>query len=484
MNSFNPTTPSLIQPVVPTSVPFTYRDGLTMLQLIECIKHNLETLQTYVNGVVDNVNKALNDQTTQNQDTLDKAQQAAQDAADAIKQAQDALTQYQQIVTNVNTALTTANAAIDRLEALGVTDPEAAAELKKTIEQTATNLTALEQRVTNNENNVTAIDANLNALHANSVIDATRLYNSISSLRRMAPQKIGWIGDSWSDPETAAIDWVSVVANNLGAQVVNEAISGSGFLGNVSVANNFAYQLQQLKNNNPDIDVLVIFGGENDMTRWGSQETQIRQNIVSFVTQLNEQFPGIPVHLFLSTIMNNVTAQTAFNYYTRLLIEFSKANNLIVHKVDYILFSAQQWKNPDGNDWHPNENVDKYLVEAFTSMLRGGDFIKLERTWQCKPESSSVESTANGVIELGRNKVTFNQFSLTPTNTIIANATLTWNFPTPLKGAPNIENTFTVYNDGCYAEYSATGVKVTWTERVESGSTKSWTFPALTLSFE
>lgn len=30
---------------VPTSVPFTYRDGLTTLQLIECLRHNLDTLQ-------------------------------------------------------------------------------------------------------------------------------------------------------------------------------------------------------------------------------------------------------------------------------------------------------------------------------------------------------------------------------------------------------------------------------------------------------
>lgn len=34
---------------VPTSVPFTYRDGLTTLQLIECLRHNLDALQAYVN---------------------------------------------------------------------------------------------------------------------------------------------------------------------------------------------------------------------------------------------------------------------------------------------------------------------------------------------------------------------------------------------------------------------------------------------------
>ena len=36
---------------VPTSVPFTYRDGITTLQLVECLRHNLDALQTYVNCV-------------------------------------------------------------------------------------------------------------------------------------------------------------------------------------------------------------------------------------------------------------------------------------------------------------------------------------------------------------------------------------------------------------------------------------------------
>lgn len=30
---------------IPTSVPFTYRDGLTTLQLIECLRHNLDIIQ-------------------------------------------------------------------------------------------------------------------------------------------------------------------------------------------------------------------------------------------------------------------------------------------------------------------------------------------------------------------------------------------------------------------------------------------------------
>lgn len=44
---------------VPTSVPFTYRDGLTALQLIECLRHNLDALQSDFNALVESVNTAI-----------------------------------------------------------------------------------------------------------------------------------------------------------------------------------------------------------------------------------------------------------------------------------------------------------------------------------------------------------------------------------------------------------------------------------------
>lgn len=57
---------------IPTSVPFTYRDGLTTLQLIECLRHNLDTLQCDLSKLEDatadlatSVNKDLADTVAQ-----------------------------------------------------------------------------------------------------------------------------------------------------------------------------------------------------------------------------------------------------------------------------------------------------------------------------------------------------------------------------------------------------------------------------------
>lgn len=64
---------------MPTSVPFTYRDGLTTLQLIECLRHNLDILQCDLGKLEDatadlaqSVDKALAETKAQiNQDMAD-----------------------------------------------------------------------------------------------------------------------------------------------------------------------------------------------------------------------------------------------------------------------------------------------------------------------------------------------------------------------------------------------------------------------------
>lgn len=56
---------------VPTSIPFTYRDGLTTLQLIECIRCNLDGLQSDFNTLVEQVNQSITDNNTTVQQIAD-----------------------------------------------------------------------------------------------------------------------------------------------------------------------------------------------------------------------------------------------------------------------------------------------------------------------------------------------------------------------------------------------------------------------------
>lgn len=67
---------------VPTSVPFTYRDGLTTLQLIECLKRNLEVIQEQTNELanqLDGYEQSNEQDKTAIRDTLNDVQQQIDD---------------------------------------------------------------------------------------------------------------------------------------------------------------------------------------------------------------------------------------------------------------------------------------------------------------------------------------------------------------------------------------------------------------------
>lgn len=412
MSVDNPTIPGLIRPIVPTSVPFVYRDGLTMLQLIECIKHNLDMLQEYVNGVMDDVNKALEDQTTQNQDTLDKAQQAARDAADAIRQAQDALKQYQQIVARVNTALDTANAAIDRLEALGVTDPEAATKLKDAIERTTADLTALEGRVTTaegtlsdvqslaqtNESDIAGIEANLTALHANSVSDATSLYDQVGKnsegieqnkaaiaevnnnfsnftpLRRTY-ENIVIVGDSityGTGASSTAKAWGNLFKDYIGAKSVqNLAQNNAGFVN----APTFLSQLQGASDKEA-VTHVIIAGGANDKR---TADAQVTAAVIDTLKYALENFPNATIHV--APVVLGV--QGIFRYdrgssnvwSTLNAIEAGIAHVPNVHEIRYAwewLNGRQDWSSTSGGGLdliHPNDSGQQQLLRLMAESL-------------------------------------------------------------------------------------------------------------------
>ena len=435
MNSSNPTIPSLIRPVVPTSVPFTYRDGLTMLQLIECLKHNLDRLQEYVNGVMDNVNKALKDQTTQNQDTLDKAQKAAQDAADAIRQAQNALGQYQNIVDRVNNAITTANSAIDRLEALGVTDPEAATELKNTIQQTATDLAALTGRVTTAEGNITElrtkdteiennltsttsmaqtnkadiqtnkadiqtnkadianINANLNALHANTVSDAGNLYNTVQKLDNSNHLVI--VGDSFSTSARKDVWWANLPENCKHLKVHNYAVGGTGFIqdSGTNPGNTFTQQIDKAIADetfpNDRVSHVIIYGGYNDWTYGKTAEDEKSAVRAAYMNAVSN-FPNANVILCFGNIgmANGVKKYNTWKNWVKVVQSSLYTNGVPFVQSDLWLVGYTPTVF-EGDGLHPNNIGEGVICSHMAALIMG---------WQTSGERLIIQKGDSGTM--------------------------------------------------------------------------------------
>lgn len=83
-----PVTP-MFRPIraVPTSVPFTYRDGITTLELIECLKQNLDVIQSQANELanqIDSYEQSNEQDKAAIRNELDKIQQQVDDIADKI----------------------------------------------------------------------------------------------------------------------------------------------------------------------------------------------------------------------------------------------------------------------------------------------------------------------------------------------------------------------------------------------------------------
>lgn len=88
MSVIDATSPRYPVPVgVPTSVPFTYRDGLTTLQLIECLRCNLGVIQRQANAIAQQLKdyEQSNEQDkTAIRNELDKIQQQVDEIADRL----------------------------------------------------------------------------------------------------------------------------------------------------------------------------------------------------------------------------------------------------------------------------------------------------------------------------------------------------------------------------------------------------------------
>ena len=88
MTNTNATVPRF-HPVVkvPTSIPFTYRDGISTLELLECLRENLDVVQLQANDIANRLNDY--EQSNEQDKTaihieLDKIQQQIDDITDKL----------------------------------------------------------------------------------------------------------------------------------------------------------------------------------------------------------------------------------------------------------------------------------------------------------------------------------------------------------------------------------------------------------------
>lgn len=106
---------------------------------------------------------------------------------------------------------------------------------------------------------------------------------------------IGFIGDSFTKGATLAKPnterFSYLVCQQLGAKEVNVGVSGTGFVAQSNFPKSFSKQAEDLKSQSPDCDVIIVFGGINDVNRKLDQAVIIEAQNETF-NKLRQLFPN------------------------------------------------------------------------------------------------------------------------------------------------------------------------------------------------
>ena len=197
---------------------------------------------------------------------------------------------------------------------------------------------------------------------------------SYAYLKQHRFNKLGWIGDSYSDPAVTAAPWVQQVARIIlgswpeEANFCNAAKAGAGFVGS-EYAPTFLEQLNTVHSAIPDADCIVLYGGANDVFSFTTATH--RPAIKEFFSTYKTLYPNTPLHIFG---YNSTTAPIAnvFSYHNWVTSEAKDAYvRFTFHNVTSIITDSQFYKGPD--DLHPNNSGCGIETIVFTSCLTGGE---------------------------------------------------------------------------------------------------------------
>lgn len=201
-----------------------------------------------------------------------------------------------------------------------------------------------------------------------------RITQNTEDIKQLKARSFGFIGDSFSDP-TAGYDWVgTLLPKFLGAPVYNEAYSGAGFIGSTSAQDHtFLKQLESLYANHPDLTDIILYGGNNDLSKINSSE--LTNAIHTFTEQVNHLFPTVKCHFFIANFNTNkqedvttygATIEFGFVGITNPTVKYS-----IYNMADKWMFDMNLFKS--ATDSHPSDAGRQYIAMFIASIVNGAD---------------------------------------------------------------------------------------------------------------
>lgn len=173
----------------------------------------------------------------------------------------------------------------------------------------ATAQTAAETAQTTAENAVSAAhDANDLAVQASSAAQTAQTTANAaqaSATKAMERKYLVTLGDSWVDRANG--DFTVPLANLLGYQLQNVAVSGSGF----TTTNNILSQVSNITAPADSIDMVLILGGVNDVK---AGATSVASYIVSLAAAIKAKAPKAKIIVIGSQNVPSVNPSLTYNF--------------------------------------------------------------------------------------------------------------------------------------------------------------------------
>lgn len=251
---------------------------------------------------------------------------------------------------------------------------------------------AFDGRITQNSKDIAALEGNvaadIAAMEGNvegrlqvfdgritqNAADIAALEGDLEDYRKL---NIGWIGDSYSDASTTPYPMVTTIGQLVKAdKMSNQAIAGSGFAGG-SAPTKFIGQLDALGAEQPDTNVIVIYGGQNDQNLYisgSAGQSQVQHAMTAFFTRAKELFPNALYIIFGPNFIG--AHMTPIVSFTDNMIQ-----NCVDLKLKYkfcefastLQYVYDNYQSSDNS--HPNAKACRWMAKYFASAINGNEYM-------------------------------------------------------------------------------------------------------------